>query len=290
MRFDRVAVTGGSGRLGAFVADELRRHCEVTVLDLTPPAADIAFSETDVLDPSGLHAALEGHDAVVHLAGIDLDTETSGDAYLRVNVLGTWNLLEAAHAHGIGRAVLCSSVTATGLGEARPDFPPQYLPVDEQHPLSPCHPYGVSKQLMEAAAVSFRRRGMEVVCLRPMLVMLPHNFELARERAADAASRWLFYYVGAKDCARAFRCALEAPDLPHSTCFITAADSCHREPTLEWLERALGTLPEVREPRLYADTPRASVFDGSRARNMLDFSPTTDWPALETSHLQKETR
>lgn len=290
MRFDRVAVTGGSGRLGAFVVEELRRHCEVTVLDLTPPAADVAFTKTDVLDAGSLHAALEDHDAVVHLAGIDLDTETSGEAYLRVNVLGTWNLLEAAHAHGIGRAVLCSSVTATGLGEARPDFPPQYLPVDEEHPLAPCHPYGVSKRLMEAAAESSVCHGMEVVCLRPMLVMLPHNFELARERAADAASRWLFYYVGAEDCARAFRCALEAPDLPYSTCFITAADSCHSEPTLEWLERTLDVLPEVREPQLYVDTPRASVFDGSRARNVLDFSPTTDWTALEGSHLRQERR
>lgn len=284
MRFERVAVTGGSGRLGSFVVAELRGHCEVTVLDLVPPAVDVDYVKADILDPVSLFGALQGHDAVVHLAGIDLDTETSGDAYLRGNLLGTWNLLEAAHEHGLRRAVLCSSITATGLGEARRDFAPRYLPVDEDHPMAPCHPYGLSKQLMEAAAESFVRRGMEVVCLRPMLVMLPHNFALVRERAADPASRWLFYYIGTQDCARAFRCTLEAPDLPHSTCFITASDSCHPKPTLEWLKAAHGILPEVRNPQLYRDNPRASVFDGSRARNMLDFSATTTWSKLDASH------
>ncbi len=290
MRFDRVAVTGGSGRLGAFVVEELCAHCSVTVLDLVPPRGDTAFEKVDILDRARLFNALDGHDAVVHLAGIDLDTETSGDAYLEANVVGTWNLLEAAHERGIRRAVLCSSVTATGLGEARPDFAPHYLPVDEDHPLAPCHPYGVSKQLMEAAAESFVRRGMEVVSLRPMLVTLPHNFALARERAADPSSRWLFYYIGARDCARAFRCALEAAALPHGSFFVTASDSCHPRPTLDWLEAALGSLPELRRHEVYAANPRASVFDGSRAREILGFSPSTDWLTLDAEASMKEKR
>ncbi len=129
---------------------------------------------------------------------------------------------------------------------------------------------------------------MEVVSLRPMLVMLAHNFALASERAQDPTSRWLFYYVGVQDCARAFRCALEAPELPYPTCFITASDSCHPKPTLEWLEAAHGTLPEIRVPKLYQDNPRASAFSGSRARDMLGFSPTTEWHTLEASHSQRE--
>ena len=282
MRFDRVAVTGGSGRLGAFVVDELSAHCAVTVLDLEPPSGEARFENVDVLDRAGLFQALEGHDAVVHLAGIDLDQTVPGDAYLKANVLGTWNVLEAAQERGLKRAVLCSSVTATGLGEARPDFPPHYLPVDEDHPMAPCHPYGVSKQLMELAAESFvGSGGMEVISLRPMLVMLPQNFALARERAADTASRWLFYYIDPHDCARAFRCALETDVLPFSTYFITASDTCHPESTLEWMQEALRALPEVRKPEVYADNPRASVFDGSRAREVLGFSPTSDWLKLE---------
>lgn len=282
MRFDRVAITGGSGRLGAFVTEELRTHCDVTVLDLTPPAHDVRFEQIDVMDRERLHTALESHDAVVHLAGIDLDTVTTPDAYLRVNTLGTWNVLEAAQDHGIKRCALCSSITATGLHEARADFSPLYLPVDEDHPCAPVHAYGVSKQIMETMATSFARRGsMEIVNLRPMLVMLPHNFTLIRDRAADHSCRWLFYYVSPGDVACAFRCALEARELPFSTYFVTARDSCHEKPTLEWFETALGALPDIRKPEIYAQHPRASVFDGSRAREILDFSPTSNWLTLD---------
>ncbi len=281
MRFDRVAITGGSGRLGAFVTDELRPHCDVTVLDLAPPAADVRFECVDMMDRERLHRALQGHDAVVHLAGIDLDTATTPDAYLRVNAVGSWNLMEAAHDLGLRRCVLCSSITATGLHEARPGYAPHYLPVDEDHPCAPVHAYGVSKQVMETMAASFSRRGgMEVISLRPMLVMLPHNHALIRDRAADPACRWLFYYVSPSDAARAFRCALEAHDLPYKTYFVTAEDSCHTQPTLDWVATALGTLPEIRKPEVYAQNPRASVLDGSRARDILGFSPSSDWLKL----------
>lgn len=278
MRFDRVAVTGGSGRLGAFVVEELRRHCDVMVLDLNPPLADVAFKRLDVLDRTRMVETLEGHDAIVHLAGIDLDTETEADRYLTTNVVGTWNVLEAAKECDIRRVVLCSSITATGLSEARPDFPPCYLPVDEDHPMKPQHAYSVSKQMVELAGDAFNRPGaFDVISLRLMLVMLPHNYALARERAADPASRWLFYYITPQDAAVAFRCALEADALPYTRYFITAADTCHTAPTLEWVERAQGMVPELRNPDFYGDNPRASIFDGSRAREVLGFSPSSNW-------------
>ncbi len=50
MKFDRVAVTGGSGRLGRYVVEELAGHAEVTVLDIAPPAGDHAYVALDVRD------------------------------------------------------------------------------------------------------------------------------------------------------------------------------------------------------------------------------------------------
>ena len=283
MRFDRVAITGGSGRLGAFVVEELRRHCDVTVLDLNPPHADVAFEPLDVLGRTRMVETLQGYDAVVHLAGIDLDTETEADRYLTTNVVGTWNVLEAAEECGVRRVVLCSSITATGLSEARPDFPPHYLPVDEDHPMKPQHAYSVSKQMVELAGDAFNRPGaFDVISLRLMLVMLPHNHALAQERAADPATRWLFYYITPQDAAVAFRCALEADALPYTRFYITAADTCHPAATLEWVERAQGALPKLRNPDFYADSPRASIFDGTRAREVLEFSPSSNWLDLSS--------
>lgn len=281
MKFNRIAITGGSGRLGRFVAAELARHALVSVIDVQPPDQPYQFIKADILERGQLENIFKGHDAVVHLAGIDLDTTSDARAYLNANVIGSWNVLEAAHEAGVRRVILCSSVTATGLSEARPDFPPLYLPVDEDHPLAPVHPYGVSKLMMESAGRSFiRRGGMEVVNLRLMLVLLPHNYELARKRAANPASRWLFYYIEPRDAANAFRCALEAESLPFDTYFVTAADSCHHLPTLRWLGSAFDTMPEVRIPELYTGDLRTSVFDGSRAREVLGFEPMSNWLEL----------
>ncbi len=286
MRFDTVAVTGGAGRLGHYVVKALEPHCMVKVLDLDAPSADLDFARTDILDPIGLRAELQGVDAVVHLAGIDLDTPASPDAFLRTNAVGTWNVLEAALDAGVGRVVLCSSVTATGLSESRPDFAPHYLPVDEDHPMAPVHPYSVSKQLIETIASSFRQRGpMEVLSLRLMLVGFARNFDLVRQRVLDPSSRWLFYHIGPEDAGQAFVCALDAERPAYGTYFITAVDTCHNRPTLEWLRASLGTLPPVAKHGIYERSPRASVFDGSRAREDLGFLPVQMWHDLCPEHI-----
>ena len=281
MRYGLVAVTGGAGRLGRHVVKALQGQCEVRILDRVLPqgASGVAV---DILDPVGLRRALQGVDAVVHLAGLDLDTPAAQEDYVRVNALGTFGVLEAAREAGARRVILTSSITATGLGEARPDFPPLYLPVDEDHPLNPRHAYGISKRMAEAAAASFVAPGFDVITLRPMVVMFPSNAALVRKHR-ETGSRWLFYYVDPDDTGRAFRCALEAPEGTSGTFFITAADSAHEEPTLQWLKRSLGRLPEIRDPGLYADNPRASIFDGRRARDVLGFTPTSNWLSLSAS-------
>lgn len=278
MRYARVAVTGGAGRLGRHVVRALDGRCEVRVLDRALPEGEGGVT-VDILDAQALTRALEGVDAVVHLAGLDLDTPAAPEDYVRVNALGTFGLLEAAREAGVRRVVLTSSITATGLSEARADFPPLYLPVDEDHPLKPHHAYGISKRMAEAAAASFVAPGFDVITLRPMVVMFPSNAALVRKHR-ETGSRWLYYYVDPDDTGRAFRCALEAPEGTSGIFFITAADSAHEEPTLEWLKRSLGRLPELRDSAFYAGNPRASVFDGRRALDVLGFTPTSDWLAL----------
>lgn len=278
MNFEKVAVTGGSGRLGRYVVAELAPHCDVTVLDLAAPDEGTNFERCDVLKPAELSAALAGQDAVVHLAGLDLDRDAAADAYLHVNAVGTWNVLEAAEAAGIRRVVQCSSVTATGLNEARPEFQPQYLPVDETHPVAPVHPYGVSKLLQEQIADSFNRRGsIEVISLRLTLVMFETALSLVEQRLRDPMNRWLYYYVSPRDAARAFHCALRAGNVELRTMFITGKDTCRREPTLDWYASSFGAIPEIKDPDHFDRNPQAAVFDGSRAREMLGFESMDRW-------------
>jgi nucleoside-diphosphate-sugar epimerase len=292
MRFERVLVTGGLGRLGRYVVPELAGHCRVSVLDRDRGGARPDFA-ADVLDLDAVARAMPGHDALVHLAAIDVSVPAPAERIFDTNVRGTWNVLQAAQQAGVRRVIVSSSVAATGIDPARP---PLYLPIDEAHPLRPTHDYGLSKEIDEAIARSFAlRSGMEVVVLRPAWVMFP---EIVRDALAQQAGAIpapgarsgperlveplpvLRSHVGPEDAARAYRLALELARVSYEVLFVTAADTFHPSPTLPYLREAFGRLPEVRKPDVYARDPRASAHDGSRAREVLGWSPSTTWPDL----------
>jgi len=278
----RVLITGGSGRLGPFVVDEVSRQHEVSVLDLNPPPREVPHLTGDVTDLDTVRRAVAGHDAVIHLAAIDIGTPAEPQEYFRVNVMGTWNVLQAAREAGIGKVVVASSISASGIGEIRESFPPEYLPIDERHPCRPVHAYGVSKRVIEQVARSFvDGGGMSVICLRPTAVMFPHTYARFVERAADPAHPWLAAWLTAGDCARAFRLALDYEREPFDVMFVTADDCCSEQPTIERVSRLFGGRAiSAREPEAFRSRPAASSVDASRARERLGWRPSTDWPTL----------
>lgn len=272
-----VLVTGGAGRLGGYVIDELAGRHGLVVADLKPPRQDVAYAETDVLDLAAVTAAMRGCDAVVHLAAIPNPRDASPEVVFATNVLGTWNVLQAAQTLGVGKVVLCSSECATGLCYQSEDRPPLYLPVDEAHPLRPVDPYSLGKQLAEAAGQSFARRGLGVTALRPTYILFPEERDSIAERGRDPAHPDLWSYVEPEDVARAFRLALEREGTGFEVFFVSAADTISPTPTLELVERRFGALPEVRDSALYEANPHAAIYDIARAREALGYAPSSDW-------------
>lgn len=272
-----VIVTGGAGRLGAYVVDELARRHSVKVADRKPPGQDVAYVETDIRDLAAVSAAMEGCDAVVHLAAIPSPRDAPPEVVFATNLMGTWNVLQAAHTLGLGKVVLCSSECATGLCYQSEDRPPLYMPVDEAHPLRPVDPYSLSKQLGEAAGQSFARRGLDVSAVRPTYILFPDERDSIAERGSDPAHPDLWSYVEPDDVARAFRLALEREGTGFEAFFASAADTISPMPTLELVERRFGALPEVRDPALYEANPHAAIYDITRAREALGYAPTSDW-------------
>ena len=290
MHIEKVLVTGGTGRLGRFVVDELKRHYRVAALDRDAATApDLAV---DVRDLPRLVDAMRGQHAVVHLAAIDSSVPAPAAAVFDTNVRGTWNVLEAAHATGVQHVVICSSASALGTDFTNPGMPPVYLPIDEAHPLRPTQAYGLSKQLGEEIARSFARRGaVAVTCLRPTWIMFPETLESLVGRlqkgpetgpppAGQEPLPLLRGYVDAQDVARAFRLALARPTASGDVFFIAANDTFEAEPTLRHLEQLYGTVPEVRKPDVYRQNPHASVYDTSRAREILGWTPSVAWADL----------
>ena len=286
----RVMITGGSGRLGRHVVRAMAGSAEVSVLDLAPPADDVAFHRVDIRDSEACRRALRGHDAVIHLAGIDDGDAARPRDYLEVNAPGAWNVFEAALAADIAHIVVASSTAVLGLGAGRP---PDYLPVDEAHSVRPSDEYGLSKQLIEAQAAWIARTGRaRVVCLRPTLIVRPEmeariraQLALPHPDAPPPAGATEAYgalapsrsYVRSADAARAFRLALDHEGADFEVVQIAAADTIGRIDTLARLGEVWGRLPEVRDAARFAADPAASILDAGHAAAVLDWRAEGDW-------------
>jgi UDP-glucose 4-epimerase len=142
----KVLVTGGSGFIGSHVVDRLQaRGLEPRIFDLVPSphhrAGDVDTVLGDLCDPDAVRDALQGCDAVIHLAALaDVDQVTKDPAMAdRVNVRGTQSLLDAARELEIGRFVYASTIWVYG-DAAGPEA------VDEDTPLGlPKHFYTATK-------------------------------------------------------------------------------------------------------------------------------------------------
>jgi nucleoside-diphosphate-sugar epimerase len=272
----RIAVTGVSGDVGGFVGRELAEAGHHVVgVDLREPSGLRLerFAHADVGAPPELAAAFAGCDAVVHLAAVR-DPGIVPDAQLfQVNVVGTFNALEAAVAAGVRRFVLASSEAVIGL--APPGAVPDFLPIDEQHPLRPADVYALSKVLGEDLCRSYADRGaLSTICLRTAYVYsLAWREDALASLASETRGRaGLWSYVDARDAARAYRLACEAEDVRHEALFIVAEDLRSLAPTADVLERHFPGVP-VRAP-LPAFGP---VISGARAQAVLGFTPLHRW-------------
>jgi UDP-glucose 4-epimerase len=168
--FDRrVLVTGGAGFVGANLVPRLvdAGH-RVRVLDnLSTGSADhlagvdVDLVTGDIRDEATVDAAMDGVDAVVHLAaaGSVVDSVADPRFNFESNVLGTFRVLDAVRRAGVERIVLASTGGAL-IGDATP-------PVDEMSLPKPISPYGASKLAGEGYAHAFAAAyGIRTVCLR----------------------------------------------------------------------------------------------------------------------------
>ncbi|TCU15156.1 NAD-dependent epimerase/dehydratase family protein [Rhizobium sullae] len=136
----RLALTGAAGRIGTLLRPLLRPYVEhLRLIDFHEPAQlgeNESFVRADLTKLDEATAALEDVDGVIHLAGIASGIDMN--AILQANVLGTYNLYEAARINSVRRVVYASSNHATG-------FYPRGQIVSPLDPMRPDSPYGLSK-------------------------------------------------------------------------------------------------------------------------------------------------
>jgi nucleoside-diphosphate-sugar epimerase len=247
----KIAVTGGSGRIGSAVAAlALAQGHSIVSIDRVEPAESLApenlrFVLAHIGDYDALLHAFEGCDAVIHMAAIPSPFRHPDHIVHNNNVVGSYNVLRAAVEHGIMRICQASSVNAIGLSYSRaPRF--DYFPLDEAHPNYSEEPYGLSKWICEQQADSFARRyeDIRIASLRFHWVVPDRaTAGLYFNVAGPESAKHLWAYTLFEPAARACLVSLDAAFEGHQVFYIVAPDTTNDLPSLELAARFFPHVP-----------------------------------------------
>ena len=306
----KILITGGNGTLGGYIVRELHKAGHsLSCFSRTPtPDADVRYIQGDIHEAGQLVDACQGHEAIIHLAGVPGPGRAAPAELLKVNVIGTVNFLEAALQTEIGRVVLASSGAATGFSFPQHKLIPKYLPLDEQHPCRPQDEYGLSKLLAEQTCRRYSDAfGIRTICLR-----INNNWYLIRKQADQVVGRgwaksltgsedlwtrryrktiedphgegdWpvpgpplpanlLWAFTDARDAAQAFRLAVENDTIQHEVFLINGDDTCSTVETRDLVARHDGDVP-LKVPL----GGHATLWSYEKAQRILGYQPHFTW-------------
>jgi nucleoside-diphosphate-sugar epimerase len=283
----RVLVTGAHGKVGrALVPALMRRGHDVRATDLTRPSWDRVqdprqapdYVQADLTDAGACYSLAQGADAVVHTAAIPQPIHNPPHVVFGNNSLSTFNMVEAAIAAGARRFVNFSSETVPGFIYAYRAFEPDYLPIDEEHPIRPQDPYATAKWfselLMERAP---ERADIATISIRPCWVQDVASYEpnlgpIVRDPSVLVGN--FCSYIDVYDLCEATVLAVES-DLPgYELFYIASPDTIGGHPLEEIVRRHHGATKVQIRP---LDRPDASAIDSSKARLLLGWEPARSW-------------
>ncbi|MCC5975938.1 MAG: NAD(P)-dependent oxidoreductase [Rubellimicrobium sp.] len=289
----RVFFTGGSGKAGRHaIRYLLEQGHEVTNIDLAPlEMPGVRTLRVDLADAGGVFNAMQAYsdysdldsgqgmrvyDAVVHFAAIPAILFRPDNETYRINVESTYNVIDAAVRLGVRKVIFASSETTYGVcfadGEVRPD----YIPVDEDHPVVPPDSYAMSKVVNEVTARSFQRRsGIDIYGLRINNVIEPHEY--ARDfptyiNEPHLRRRNIFGYIDARDLGHMVDCCLRTDGLGYEVFNVSNDDMSVGLTTDEVIARFYPDVPLRR-----AMGPDETFYSNAKAKRLVGFSPRHSW-------------
>jgi nucleoside-diphosphate-sugar epimerase len=292
----RVLVTGARGKVGRAAVAALQRAGHDTVAtDLfapdfdTPPPGTAPYVKADLTDAGEVYALVGGasvgegpragaFEAVVHAAALPAPGRHAPHVVFGNNLMATFNVVEACVRFGVGRLVNISSETVSGFIFAERPFLPEYLPLDEAHPVRPQDPYALAKlfgeQLCDAAV---QRSDLRCISIRPTWVQNAASYHrnlgpLLADRSLPSVTGWA--YIDADDLAEAIRLAVESQLPGHEAMYIAAADTVgSRDLSASWK----AAFPESTTALRPVSRPDASGIDTGKAQKLLGWRPTRSW-------------
>jgi uronate dehydrogenase len=203
-KYQRVLLTGAAGGLGKVLREGLKPFTNVLRVSDREPLGEAKAGEEvvhcDLADKAAVDALVKGCDAIAHFGGVS--TEGKFEPILQANIVGVFNVYEAARRHGVKRVVFASSNHVVGYYR-------QTDVLDADVPQRPDGLYGVSKCFGESLSRFYHdRHGIETACLR-----IGSSFPEPRDR------RMLSTYLSYPDLVELVRACLFAPRVWHTVIY-----------------------------------------------------------------------
>ena len=274
-----IVVTGAVGRLGRRVV-QLLVDQDREVLATDQLAADdlpVEFVRCNLGDAKAVEEILKGSEAVIHMGAIPGPSRAEPRVIFENNVACDFNVMMSAAELGLRRVVFSSSAFGMGWAHDGNAFVPLYLPLDEEHPMMPFEPYGLTKQVGEdIGRMIARNSSTTVVSLRFTNVALPEvqaEFPWPAPTPENPLTLVMWAYADARDVAEAHVLALDAEIEEYEAFMIAQPSSRFTEPTVDIVKNNFGDRVEIREGL----TGTASVISTEKAQRMLGWRPRHDW-------------
>ena len=274
-----IVVTGAAGRLGRRVVQLLvDRGREVLATDRVE-ADDLParFVRCELSDAAGVTDLLNGAEAVVHMGAIPGPLRAEPRVIFENNVAGDFNVMMSAAELGLRRVVFSSSAFGMGWAHDGNAFVPLYLPLDEEHPMMPFEPYGLTKQVGEdIGRMIARNSDTSVVSLRFTNVALPEvqaEFPWSAPTPEHPLTLVMWAYADARDVAEAHVLAVDAEIDEYEAFMLAQPSSRFAEPTIDLIKQNFGNRVEIRDGL----EGTASVISTAKAQRMLGWKPRHDW-------------
>jgi uronate dehydrogenase len=247
----KILITGAAGDVGCRLTALLKETYRLRLSDIKTPAglaAGADFVAAELADRAAVDRAVAGVDGIVHLGGFSV--EGPWDTILNSNIIGCYNLFEAARLAKVPRVVFASSNHAVG-------FYPRRRRIGVEVPVRPDSRYGVSKAFGEAVGALYAyKHGLRVTCLR-----------IGNVADAPVDQRRLAIWIRPEDLAQLVRIGLEHPDIRYEI-FYGASDN-----ERAWWDNAAAHRYGYR-PQFRAEDFRDAAL---AAQNQLPSDPVGDW-------------
>ncbi|MGF1578124.1 MAG: NAD-dependent epimerase/dehydratase family protein [Gemmataceae bacterium] len=237
-----ILLTGAAGRIGQAVAQELGSVARGFDLVPTPNLKD--FVVGDLLDVDTVRTAVEGIETIVHLAATPDDVEDHEvvEKLFQPNIVGVYNLLEAARHANVKRLILASSGQTVWYQRDRGPYP-----ISTDTLPTPRGWYACTKMFLEAAGRSFHEKyGMSVILVR--LGWCPRDRSHVQAISEHEPSQDI--YMSPRDAGRFFAAAVRAPESTQFAIVYATSKPLHSSPyDLEPTRRLIGFEPEDQWPQ-----------------------------------------